>query len=97
MNRERTRQKLREMSSEDLAWVESQIQEVKREKSSQKTRNYTLKEKKAVYTPRPKARECIELLGGDGAALAAASLHTFFDNSFAKHHPGDFPENFYDE
>jgi hypothetical protein len=56
-----------------------------------------LKEKKAVYTPRPKARECIELLGGDGAALAAASLHTFFDNSFAKHHPGDFPENFYDE
>jgi hypothetical protein len=77
------------MSPEDLAWVESQLQEVKLEKSSQKTRNYTLKEKKAVYTPTVKLR--LPVITASDAAIAS-SLNSFFRESYSKHHPGHTPE-----
>lgn len=91
MNKDRTLEKMKSMSDEDLAWIESTAQQV-RFSRVQKVRNYTLHEDKRAYQPRPRKRESIELLGSDASALAAASLHTFFRDSYSKHHPGHTPE-----
>lgn len=77
------------MTDEDLAWIEANAKSVRSQKVVQKSREYPLYERKRVMSPK---RRSVELGSTDGACLAAASLHTFFRDSYSKHHPGHTPE-----
>jgi hypothetical protein len=97
MNRERSAEKLNSLSEEDLEWLEAKAREV-RESRKQKTRDYTLRMKpkrqdpEAVALSRPKPRAEAGFESRSYADVSAASLHTFFRESYSKHHPGHTPE-----
>jgi hypothetical protein len=93
MNRERSAEKLHSLSESDLEWLESKAREV-RESRKQKTRDYTLKmrskrpDPEAVALSRPKPRADVMFESRSSSDISAASLHTFFQESYHKHHPG---------
>jgi hypothetical protein len=90
MNKEKTIRRMQEMTNEELEWIESQVKSVRSERAKQKTRNYTLHEPRKMEPRKVKPRptENFDLQGSDSTRIGFASLHTFFQDSYAKHHPG---------